>query len=330
MSKAQTRQVAMQPGRGVRAAAATEGRPLPWLAPGSAGRGTVLRRSLGVKRWGARVRLAALRERLRLIDQMCVLGAMYPDNEASRASAAVRSERPRTPLSPALLKPDAFRGNNTVSAPGARPYRAARPLRPGAWSAPPRVSATPASFATPAPSAALTPPTPSTVPAWHRDEPLVCPLDDDTRPADSAATAGEVGAVFSSANEVELAFLMRLIADGDTATASRIARRIVAAKASAQQFDLPAAAAAPSPRTACAAALPAEPEDARTLLSPRELKVLRMISQGLSNREIAEASYRSLHTVDAQVKNIYRKLAVKSRAQAVSEAMQSGLLSPEA
>jgi DNA-binding NarL/FixJ family response regulator len=297
---------------------------LRWLAPNSAGRGTVLRRSLGVKRWGARVRLAALRERLRLIDQMCVLGAMYPDNEASRASAAVRSERPRTPLSPALLKPDAFRGNNTVAAPGARPYRAARPLRPGAWSAPPRVSATPASFATAARSA------PSTVPAWHRDEPLVCPLDDDTRPADSAATAGEVGAVFSSANEVELAFLMRLIADGDTATASRIARRIVAAKGSAQQFDLPAAAAAPSPRTACAAALPAEPEDARTLLSPRELKVLRMISQGLSNREIAEASYRSLHTVDAQVKNIYRKLAVKSRAQAVSEAMQSGLLSPEA
>jgi DNA-binding NarL/FixJ family response regulator len=58
--------------------------------------------------------------------------------------------------------------------------------------------------------------------------------------------------------------------------------------------------------------------------------VLRMISQGLSNRQIAEASHRSLHTVDAHVKNIYRKLQVKSRARAVREAMQKGLIDLEA
>jgi DNA-binding NarL/FixJ family response regulator len=65
-------------------------------------------------------------------------------------------------------------------------------------------------------------------------------------------------------------------------------------------------------------------------LSRRELDVLRMISQGLNNRQIAEATQRSLHTVDAHVKNIYRKLAVKSRARAVREAMQKGLIDLEA
>lgn len=62
-------------------------------------------------------------------------------------------------------------------------------------------------------------------------------------------------------------------------------------------------------------------------LSPREIDVLRMISKGLSNREIAETRYRSLHTVDAQIKNIYRKLAVKSRTQAVHDAVRKGLIS---
>jgi len=149
--------------------------------------------------------------------------------------------------------------------------------------------------------------------------------------ADSTAAAGAVGSLFSEANEVELAFLMRLVAEGDAATASRIAQRILDAR---QMHEVKA-------EVAVVVRAPAKPRRVRSLqspspdcgsssLSPREINVLRMVSQGLSNKQIAETSYRSPHTVDAQVKNIYRKLAVKSRAQAVREGMQMGLLGPEA
>lgn len=181
-------------------------------------------------------------------------------------------------------------------------------------------------------------------------EPFLRTLADDVQPVDSAVAATAVGLLFSEANEVELAFLMRLIAEGDTATASRIAQRIVAGKTSVVPPEQPKAASISMPPQLRARAQtlvaqpvsspvrakrtrvvpPSGPDRQAGMLSPRELSVLRMISQGLSNREIAEASYRSTHTVDAQVKNIYRKLGVKSRAQAVRDAMQKDLLNPRA
>ena len=150
--------------------------------------------------------------------------------------------------------------------------------------------------------------------------------------ADSVAAASAVGSLFSEANEVERAVLRRLVSEGDTATALRIARRILDPRRMPETGAV--AEVAPTPAPAKPRRMrnlqPPGLDRARSSLSPRELKVLRMVSQGLSNRQIAETSYRSLHTVDAQVKNIYRKLAVKSRAQAVREGMQRGLLDPEA
>lgn len=176
-------------------------------------------------------------------------------------------------------------------------------------------------------------------------EPFLRTLGNDVQPVDSAVAATAVGLLFSEANEVELAFLMRLIAEGDTATASRIAQRVVAGKTSVAAPGQPKAASMPPQLKARAQPLvaepmsppvkakrvrvvPAGPDRQAGSLSPRELSVLRMMCQGLSNRQIAEVSYRSTHTVDAQVKNIYRKLAVKSRVQAVREAMQKGLFNP--
>jgi len=54
--------------------------------------------------------------------------------------------------------------------------------------------------------------------------------------------------------------------------------------------------------------------------------VLRLIAQGWSNRQIADAVYLSVNTIEFHAKSIYRKLSVKSRTQAVHEAMQHGLL----
>jgi LuxR family maltose regulon positive regulatory protein len=64
----------------------------------------------------------------------------------------------------------------------------------------------------------------------------------------------------------------------------------------------------------------------RETLTPRERDILAMISQGLSNKHIARALKISPETVKSHVKNIFLKLAVGTRAAAVSRAGVLGLL----
>ena len=61
-------------------------------------------------------------------------------------------------------------------------------------------------------------------------------------------------------------------------------------------------------------------------LTPRELDVLRLISQGLSNRDIAEKLVIALNTVKRHTSSVYGKLGAKSRTQAVARARELGLL----
>jgi LuxR family maltose regulon positive regulatory protein len=61
-------------------------------------------------------------------------------------------------------------------------------------------------------------------------------------------------------------------------------------------------------------------------LSQRELKVLQLITQGLSNREISERLFLALSTVKGHNRNIFDKLQVKSRTEALARARELGLL----
>jgi LuxR family maltose regulon positive regulatory protein len=61
-------------------------------------------------------------------------------------------------------------------------------------------------------------------------------------------------------------------------------------------------------------------------LSERELDVLRLIAEGLSNQEIAQRLFVSLRTVKWHAGNIYGKLGVKNRMQAVAKARSLGIL----
>jgi LuxR family maltose regulon positive regulatory protein len=61
-------------------------------------------------------------------------------------------------------------------------------------------------------------------------------------------------------------------------------------------------------------------------LSERELEVLRLFAQGLTNQEIADRLIISLGTVKAHSSNIYRKLDVRNRAEAVVRAGELNLL----
>jgi LuxR family maltose regulon positive regulatory protein len=61
-------------------------------------------------------------------------------------------------------------------------------------------------------------------------------------------------------------------------------------------------------------------------LTPREIEVLQLIAEGLSNREIAQRLSISLSTVKRHNANIYGKLATHNRTQAVARARDLGLL----
>jgi LuxR family maltose regulon positive regulatory protein len=61
-------------------------------------------------------------------------------------------------------------------------------------------------------------------------------------------------------------------------------------------------------------------------LSARELDVLELFAEGLTNQEIAARLYLSLNTVKAHSRNIYGKLGVHSRTRAVAVARVLGLL----
>jgi DNA-binding NarL/FixJ family response regulator len=78
-----------------------------------------------------------------------------------------------------------------------------------------------------------------------------------------------------------------------------------------------------SPQTPAAAGVH---ESGLSALSARESEILAMIAKGFSFAEIGKLLAVSTHTVTTHVKNIYRKLAVHSRGEAVYEATKMGLL----
>jgi LuxR family maltose regulon positive regulatory protein len=71
---------------------------------------------------------------------------------------------------------------------------------------------------------------------------------------------------------------------------------------------------------------PAPQSDLIEPLSERELQVLELIAEGLTNPEIAARLFLALNTVKAHCGNIYGKLDVHSRTQAVARAQALGLL----
>lgn len=61
-------------------------------------------------------------------------------------------------------------------------------------------------------------------------------------------------------------------------------------------------------------------------LTTREFEVLQKISKGFTSKEISEMESLSYHTVTTHIRNIYKKLSVNSRAEALFEAYSMGLL----
>mgnify|MGYP003616689215 CR=1 FL=1 len=128
----------------------------------------------------------------------------------------------------------------------------------------------------------------------------------------AALRAGATGYALKERDDLEVSISIRSVLRGGAPIDPFIARRIIAELQPPGTAPTPSAAAAPAPLE--------EP------LSAREQQILRLVADGMSNREIADALFLSRHTVECHVKHVDRKLAVNSRVRAVSEARQLGLL----
>ncbi len=67
----------------------------------------------------------------------------------------------------------------------------------------------------------------------------------------------------------------------------------------------------------------------KNLLSDREMEMLKLLATGMSNKKIAEKLCLSLRTVKAHMSNIFTKMNVASRSEALVEALRKGLLTLE-
>lgn len=124
----------------------------------------------------------------------------------------------------------------------------------------------------------------------------------------AAIEAGATGYLLKDASADEIVQgIGRLIA-GESPISSAIARHLL------RRFQPPTVAPACAP--------------VASPLTPREREVLQLIAKGLSYQHIAQALQMSPHTVTTHIKQIYRKLEVHSRGEAVFEAQQLGLLPP--
>lgn len=61
-------------------------------------------------------------------------------------------------------------------------------------------------------------------------------------------------------------------------------------------------------------------------ISPREYEVLQLMAAGLSNQEIANRLFISLNTVKTHISNLFLKLDVQRRTQAIQKAKEKGLM----
>lgn len=131
---------------------------------------------------------------------------------------------------------------------------------------------------------------------------IVTMLDDDSLLP--AMRAGARGYLLKGANGQETLRAIRAVANGEAIFSPSIAERL------AELVNSPA---------------PRDVESPFPELTPRELEVLTLISQGMTNAEIAERLTLSLKTVRNHVSNILNKLQVSDRLQAALRAREAGL-----
>jgi DNA-binding NarL/FixJ family response regulator len=140
--------------------------------------------------------------------------------------------------------------------------------------------------------------------------------------------AGATGYILKDEMPAGIVESVRMLLEGRSPVSPSIARRVLSrfgggAQAPGGSADSKPGGAVRSGRTGRRPAVEGAPSES---LSPREIEILELVAKGLSVNEIARLLSLSSHTVGTHVKNIYRKLSVHSRTEALFEARGLGLL----
>lgn len=173
----------------------------------------------------------------------------------------------------------------------------------------------------------------ATAPHRPRILALTTYADDDS--VIRALQAGADGYLTKDVGAPELTDALRRVIQGQAVIDPVVQRHLVAAVArgaaspvdSQLKASQPAIPTAGRPGDDPSADPGADPpvENGRTL-SPREIDVLRLVAQGLTNTQIATTLFISEATVKTHINHVFAKLDVRDRAQAVSYAFRAGLL----
>jgi DNA-binding NarL/FixJ family response regulator len=132
----------------------------------------------------------------------------------------------------------------------------------------------------------------------------------------TALEAGADGFVLKDSKDSELLSAMRAALEGGAPISAAAAAHLLRRLRTTEQ--------APSPQTQGESH--GDSVGQNFGLTKRELETLEMLARGFPQREVAGIMGVSPHTIGAHVKSIYSKMAVNSRAEAVYEAVQNGLI----
>jgi len=142
---------------------------------------------------------------------------------------------------------------------------------------------------------------------------LVMTAHDEDEYVFACLQAGAKGYLLKTADIEELVQAIRMVAQGKSALAPEVTGKVVAQFTSGK--TLPEVLATTQ-----------EDYDG---LTDRELGVLRLVGQGLSNKQIGKKLFISDRTVQAHLSNIFSKLSVSSRTEAVMHAVRKGWITSE-
>lgn len=133
---------------------------------------------------------------------------------------------------------------------------------------------------------------------------IILSMFEDSEHIDQALKRGADGYVVKSINPLDLPSTIRQVVEG------------------AVHLRGTATAAAPAEETD-----PTAPKKAQLdVLTERELSILRLVAEGLSNLDIANRLFVTEQTVKFHLSNIYRKLGVANRTEATRYAYRAGLI----
>lgn len=139
----------------------------------------------------------------------------------------------------------------------------------------------------------------------------------------TALRAGARGYLTKDAGRAEIATAVRAVAAGQSTFDAVVGARLVTRLAGGAGADADAATGAAAGSAASAGAVPGRSLGARFPdLTPREVDVLERIADGRTNPQIAAELFLTVPTVKSYVNQVFAKLGVRTRAEAVARVLR--------